>query len=124
MDPDPTIETDGGPDNPPLNYRAARDDRGHGSEADAFAIGGAVLAAGTVFGLVFVWIVSNLFFGSSYATRPPVNWQLPGFLTAVAVTGWGWLLYFRRPSRPFVLGSLIGFGVAILIEGACFTATR
>ncbi|MDB5358104.1 MAG: hypothetical protein JWN24_4557 [Phycisphaerales bacterium] len=124
MDPDPTIKPDDEPDKPPLNYRAPRDDLPHSREGDAVAIGGAIMATGTVIGLVFVWIVSNLFFGSSYGNRPPLNWQLPGLLTAVATLGWGWLLYFRRPSRPFVLGSLIGLGVAILIEGACFTINR
>ncbi|MDB5334342.1 MAG: hypothetical protein JWP03_5493 [Phycisphaerales bacterium] len=124
MDPGPTIEPGGEPEKPPLNYRAARDDRRRKYEADALAIGGAVLAGGTVGGLAFVWIISTLFFGSSYASRPPLNWEVPGLLTAVAVIGWGWLLFFRRPPRSFVLGSLVGLGIAILIAGACFGVNR
>jgi hypothetical protein len=124
MDSDPTIEPGGEPEKPPLNYRAGRDDRKRGHESDALAIGGTIMAGGTVIGLVFVWIVSNIFLGSSYASRPPLSWEVPGLLTAVAVIGWGWLLFFRRPPRAFVLGSLVGLGIAILIEGACFGVNK
>jgi hypothetical protein len=104
-----------------LNYRAPIDETSDPKDlaANAGVVGIAIAAALTVFGLVFFWIVQNLNFYPG--GRPTWEWKLPGATTAAAVALWSWALYAKRNSRRVWMGALIGFGIGLLIEGACFT---
>jgi hypothetical protein len=117
---------DGTPDDPPqprpLDYRSSRDDRPERNARIAIAVGSGLFAAITVWGIVFFWFINNLYLGMPLRPGDPspvLNWEFPGLLTLVGIVFWTWLLVSRRKSRPVFLGALIGFGVAVLVEGVC-----
>lgn len=66
-----------------------------------------IAAATTVFAGVFTWTGFDI-----SGTR---QWTFPVVFTVVEIAGWTWAFYRRRKSRPFLIGSVTGFGAALLI---------
>jgi len=125
--PDPIMD-DGSSHDPPdradLSYRNAQDDRPQRNREIGIAIGAGLLAAVTIFGLVVSWVLENLQLGPPGQPRLPLHWAFSGPLTLMAISFWVWVFFFRPRQRLFILGALVGFGVAILIEGTCFFVNR
>ena len=112
----------GAPRPQPLNYAQPEESR----------VGGKVFAAiaGTVCSIVVVGFFAALFFPYPLfeAPRPqsikPLWWAVTVFLGVAAggIVGTA-LLWLRRPLDRlgwFFLGTLIGFGLVGLLEGACY----
>jgi hypothetical protein len=113
----PDLPTDdGAPRDPPavpaLDYCAPHTDLPAREKEFGATMGAGILAATTVWCLVYGWL-GGIMAGGLF-------WAIPCLATPVAVVFWVGFLYSRRKSRPIMLGSMIGFGVAIYIASACF----
>jgi hypothetical protein len=102
-------------------YQAAWEDELRRNEP-ARAILGGLLGTGSVLGLVFLWIVFG--FGAAEANRKGA-YTIP-CVTTLAVVGMVVIIARQQRityrSKAFLLGVLVGVGVGLLIEGACFAA--
>jgi hypothetical protein len=117
---------------PPLCYMPPKQDEAVLTRERHFRFAGAVLSTLSVFGLVFVFIVSNIPHPGPPAPGgtslgPPSSRGTtiagPAMCAAVVVAvlgGIAWYHWHAHRSRAFAVGILIGVGVAALIEGVCF----
>src|SRR4051812_7328199 len=95
----------------PLNYISPRDDPSRAAKESERARLGALLTAGSIFLVVFHWLV------------PPAMDIGKWISTALAVgivAGTASFQYTRYNSTAFAKGVLIGIGIGVLVEGLCF----
>jgi hypothetical protein len=83
-------------------------------------VGSAALSCGTILGLVFFWIITNLQIHAPPGTPAVEFWQLPTAITLCVAAAWAAAFYHWRRVTPFRMGALAGFAVGLLIEGLCF----
>lgn len=108
-------------------YLAPQDDAELRKRENDRRSAGAILTAGTVLGLVFVWIISAIRIHpgprGSVSVQSQYMWPVVLTLTAVFVIGGIGFWYWKREgSKAFLIGTVIGLGIGMLIEGICFTA--
>ena len=109
-----------------LDYMAPRDDPYMQRERRRQRVTGGVASCLTVLVSVFVFILSILRL-YPYPPKPPHMLRnalivpVSAFVLLTSVTLWQ---HFGRKHRWFIQGVLLGFGVAALIEGACFAVFR
>lgn len=123
METDPNIPPEADPISPPkpLDYLAPIDDEPKRKAALDAASAAGILAALTVFAVVFAWIMYGIQLAVLHGDP---NWKVPVALIACGIVPRAGVLYWKRKSRLFIIGTLIGFGVGLLIEGLCIAAMR
>lgn len=109
----------------PLNYQPPRDDLPRRKRERRRAIAGGILSFLAILWSVFVLIMSSLTPEGGTSNMPSLAiasiFILPVLAALIVTAIYQWR---RHGSKAFLLGGLIGIGVAALVEGACFMITR
>ena len=97
-----------------LEYRDGAADREPVDKGQV--IGGVIFSMLLVIGGVFLGMMASLQHGS-------VPFFIVVGLTVLLCNGWAYIAYQDPAHRSLGMGLWIGFGAAVLIEGACFGLT-
>jgi hypothetical protein len=106
---------------PPLNYIAPKDDRQEIARRSTQRYFAFVASTLTMFGATVISVLSiPVHFDGSRSPQPSIRNAVILLGSIIAILGIVAWIEHRRGKHHIVQGILIGIGLALLVEGACF----